>query len=66
MNKAIENVAKLFREWEANTAKMINRAETEAGAVAIESAAEALRRAAEAAYHAVINLQAARLLEGGD
>ena len=59
----IETITKLFREWEKNTAKMINRAETEAGAVAIEQAAEALRRAADAADHAVVNLRAARLLD---
>ena len=63
---SIEIVAKLFREWEKNTAKMINRAETEAGAVAIESAAEALRRAGDAADHAVVNLRVARLLDGSD
>lgn len=58
----IYTVAKLFREWEKNTAKMIDRADTEAGALAVESATEALRKAAEAADHAAVNLRAARLL----
>lgn len=59
----IARVANQFRNWEKSTAKLINIATTEAGALAVESAAEALRRAADAAEHAVSNLRAARLLD---
>ncbi len=59
----IVRVANQFRNWESGTAKLISIAETEAGALAVERAAEALGRAAEAADHAVSNLRAAKLLD---
>ena len=55
----IEKVANLFRTWERETGKLISRAETEAGALAIEWTVDA-------ADHAISNLRVAKLLDSGN